>query len=209
MTKPPRGILLVDDDPQILDLYSRMLAELGEISTAASAEAAITALDESIDVIVLDRRMPGESGDALLREIRRLGHDCGVIIVSAVEPAADIIDLSFQDYLVKPVTGAELKECIERVLALSARDIQMQRYLSLLARRRVLEESVEVGHDERDGALDELARQLADLEDQIEPAMGKFDRELVARLAAGPVTDQAQLDERRRELIDLFNQTEP
>jgi len=59
-------------------------------------------------VVLLDRRMPGLSGDEVLRHLRNVGYDCAVGMVTAVAPDADVVDLPFDLYLVKPVDYEEL-----------------------------------------------------------------------------------------------------
>ncbi|MBX3174319.1 MAG: response regulator [Gemmatimonadaceae bacterium] len=67
--KPPEAsaprILVVDDDPVIARLVVRFLKPLGyEVLTAGSSDEAVLQLDERVDAMVLDVRIPGMRGDA-------------------------------------------------------------------------------------------------------------------------------------------------
>jgi two-component system response regulator AtoC len=65
--------LVVEDDGAVRELLAEMLELRGlEVQAVASAEGALRALRSSAlpDVIVLDRRMPGMSGDDLLRRLK-------------------------------------------------------------------------------------------------------------------------------------------
>ena len=72
MTSPRPIILVVDDDAPILLLMRNLLREFGfEAVAAGSGEQAIAeAQKRTPDLILLDRNMPGMSGDEVLRELR-------------------------------------------------------------------------------------------------------------------------------------------
>jgi two-component system phosphate regulon response regulator PhoB len=72
MTSPRPFILVVDDDAPILLLMRSLLREFGfEAVAAGSGEEAIAeAQKRTPDLILLDRNMPGMSGDEVLRELR-------------------------------------------------------------------------------------------------------------------------------------------
>ncbi len=75
MADPPVGrrILVVDDDPDILDYLSSLLEDHGyAVRTAASADAALAALPEfAPHAVLVDALMPGRSGLDLLVRVRR------------------------------------------------------------------------------------------------------------------------------------------
>lgn len=80
-----RVVLVVDDEPLILDLTSSMLEELGcEVVTAGSASEALEVLlrDSRIDVLITDIHMPEMDGYTLARRARRLRQELQVIVVS-------------------------------------------------------------------------------------------------------------------------------
>jgi two-component system, response regulator, stage 0 sporulation protein F len=82
----PNGeILLVDDDPNHRELYSRRLKRLGyAVRTAESADRALEEVsDSSPHVVVLDLAMPGRDGLSLLQELVALDPSLPVIIHTA------------------------------------------------------------------------------------------------------------------------------
>jgi putative two-component system response regulator len=100
-------ILIVEDDPMILDLQRRNLSEAGyACSCARSAEAARTLLGrQSFALALLDINLPGISGVALLQELRRTCPDTVVIMVTAVDQldtALHCIQAGAEDYILKP-----------------------------------------------------------------------------------------------------------
>lgn len=183
MSEDTARILIVDDDPQVLDLYSKYLADSYSVVTAADGEEALEEVDEDIDIVLLDRRMPGLSGDEVLEEIRARNLDCPVIMATAVDPGAEIITMPFNEYLLKPISVDELENTIERTLALARRDIQMQEYFSLMAKRHALEETnVKAELNEEDSYTD-LLDQIHDLRDRIDPPIQDFEEEFAAKIA--------------------------
>lgn len=115
---------MVDDEAAITDPYVTRLGDEYDVATAADGEAALAAATGGFDpdVILLDRRMPGPSGDETAARLRAA--DCGarVALVTAVDPALDIADLPVDAYLTKPVDGATLRATVADLLALSSYD---------------------------------------------------------------------------------------
>lgn len=132
-------LLVVDDDPQILDLYKQYLSEDYTVRQAIDGESALERLGETVDVVLLDRRMPDRSGDEFLSHIRKRGYDCPVGMVTAIEPAVDILDLGFDDYIVKPVTREELIELVASLLRRVTYERHIQDWLAMLSKKAALE----------------------------------------------------------------------
>ncbi len=132
-------ILIVEDEPDLADLYSEWLAADYDVQTAYGGEAAIETLDESIDVALIDRMMPDISGDTVLEYIRTAGLECRVAMVTAVEPDFDIIEMGFDEYIVKPVREDELKRVIAGLISRSTYDRQLQAFFALVTKRATLE----------------------------------------------------------------------
>ena len=112
-------VLFVDDEPALADGRAAQLSDQYDTRTAYDGAAALEVLDDAVDVVFLDRRMPGRPGEAVLESIRERGHDCRVVMVTGVEPDADVVEMGFDDYLVKPVEADDLREAADRLLARS------------------------------------------------------------------------------------------
>ena len=123
-------ILLVDDEPPILDLVRGYLEREGYgVSTATDGPAGLElARSELPDVIVLDVMLPGLDGFEVLRQIRGFS-DAYVLMLTARGDEVDrIVGLSVgaDDYLVKPFSPREL---VARVKALLRRPRSSEREL--------------------------------------------------------------------------------
>jgi two-component system response regulator AdeR len=165
-----RVVLVVEDEPDVAETYQLWLDLDYEVRLASSGKDALEQLDEDVDVVLLDRMMPGMSGDEVLAEMRDRGYDCPVAIVSAVDPDFDIIEMGFDDYITKPPTADELRETIDDLLERSERAEKVREYRSLLTKRAMLEEQKtekELAQSEAYADLQERIDDLeADLDDQ-------------------------------------------
>jgi DNA-binding response OmpR family regulator len=132
-------VLIVEDEPDLADLYAAWLREACTVRTAYNGGQALDALDEDIDIVLLDRRMPGLSGDEVLETLRDRGLDTRVAMVTAVEPDFDIVGMGFDDYLVKPVSQRDLMETVDQLLLRSTYDEQLQELFALASKKAVLD----------------------------------------------------------------------
>ncbi len=134
-------VLVVEDERALIELYVRWLEDDYRVLTATGGEEAIEHFDEEIDVALLDRLMPGMSGDEVLQELRKAVSGCKVAMVTAVEPDFDVISMGFDDYLTKPVEREELLETIQRLLSRGDFDDIEQELYALSSKQAALRSS--------------------------------------------------------------------
>ncbi len=116
-------LLLVEDEPTIVELLSGALRFAGfEVTTATTAGAALKAVAaHRPDLIVLDVMLPDQDGFEVLRRIRGQGSDIPVLFLTARHAVADRVaglTLGGDDYVVKPFC---LDEVVARIRALLRR----------------------------------------------------------------------------------------
>jgi DNA-binding NtrC family response regulator len=114
-------ILIVDDDPDALELYAVILKQAGyEVIQAVSGRDAEWALRTSqIDVLVTDLKMPVMGGLDVVRIAREIDPEIIVILVTAfpdVESAVGGLKLGASDYLIKPFSPEQLILTIHTLL---------------------------------------------------------------------------------------------
>ncbi len=131
-------VLVVDDEEGLADLFATWLADEWAVRVAYDGEGALERMDGEVAIVVLDRRLPDISGDEVLDAIHEAGYDCRVIMVTAIEPDFDIIEMGFDEYLVKPVANDDLLDTVERVHRRREYNEDMREYYSLASKRAVL-----------------------------------------------------------------------
>ncbi|WP_158059684.1 response regulator transcription factor [Halorussus halophilus] len=180
-------VLIVDDEQPITDAYAQWLENDYEVRTAYSGSEALDELDDTVDVVLLDRRMPDLSGEDVLTEIHEQDLGCRVALVSAVEPDFDILELGFDAYLEKPVSEAdELRETVETLLRRTTYDSQMQQFLSLATKKAALEAKKSREDLEANEEYAKLQSQLAELREHLSStATGLDDEDLRAEFHEG------------------------
>jgi DNA-binding NtrC family response regulator len=114
-------VLLVDDDPSILRLYTRRLSTPGLTLTSVSSgdEAMQTLREVSFSAVVSDINMPLMSGLDLLHAMRHAGVETPVILITAcatLESAIAGLDCRAFRYLSKPVNFRLLADTVHRAI---------------------------------------------------------------------------------------------
>jgi DNA-binding response OmpR family regulator len=168
-------VLVVDDEQEVADIYALRLRDRYETETAYGGEEALSTVDDDIDVVLLDRRMPGTSGDEVLERLRERGVDTRVIMLTAVDPDFDIIDMPFDDYICKPVEKDDLVAAIDQQLAARRYDDQLSDYLEVTAKLALLEAEKGIGTLEDSGEVDELRRRAERLKAEMDESLAAFD----------------------------------
>lgn len=173
----PPAVLVVEDERGLADLYTNWLSEEFTVETAYTGEDAMEMITEGFDVLLLDRRMPGLSGDQVLDRIREQALDCRVVIVSAVEPDFDVIELGFDDYLVKPVSQEDLTDAVERMQKRRDYDRDLQRYFALVSKKATLEVEKRADELEEHAEYQALMDEIDDLRDQVDTTLTALDQD--------------------------------
>lgn len=119
-TKRP-AILVVDDDPYVLESISSFLKEYGySVISCEEAKEAMTKLQENrVDVVLTDIRMPMVSGIELLEKIHDLNPEIPVILMTAyaeLDTAIDAIKKGAFDFITKPYKPAYLVHSVEKAV---------------------------------------------------------------------------------------------
>ena len=148
MLRPTR-ILIVDDEPSIIELLTAYLDKEGyEVSAAQDGPSAVE-LARTIepDIVVLDIMLPGLDGIEVLRELRRESDVYVILLTAKTEEMDKIIGLSVgaDDYVTKPFSPREvvarIKAALRRLRALpNAADTSVLAFSHLridLGRRQV------------------------------------------------------------------------
>lgn len=123
---PKARVLVADDEERIRILLEANLEAAGhEVVLACDGSEALALLEKgNLDVVVTDMNMPGATGLQVIESVRnRYGPNLPVIVITAygsVTNAVEAMRMGATDYLEKPFDMAELRQCVEKWLEMSA-----------------------------------------------------------------------------------------
>lgn len=186
------SILIVEDEPDLAELYDRWLGQEYDVRIAHTGTRALELIDETVGIVLLDRRLPEMSGDEVLATIRERGLGCQVIIVSAVEPAADILELGFDDYLTKPTNISEINRVVNRARTRILYAQKYKEFISLATKLATIEVALDMETLQCDPTYADLQAQFT---------------EMVAELGSLPIGDEEYSELYQTKLQAVFENT--
>jgi len=168
-------ILVVEDEPELAELYSGWAAQKYPVRVANDGPEALEKFDEDVEVVLLDRQLPGMDGSAVLSMLRDRGADCQVAMVTAVEPEVDVVEMGFDAYVTKPVREDELLELVDHLLHRRVYDENVRRLFAAVSKQIALENEYtqeELAEDSQYqhllAEIEKLRAETADLADQFD-----------------------------------------
>jgi len=117
---PQNHILLVDDNTALANMYETFLVSEGfTVTLAYSANDALQRMENSppVDLMILDVKLPDQDGLSFLKQLKGLGFDSPVIIITghgSISTAVEATRLGASDFLVKPFDLNRLKSAADR-----------------------------------------------------------------------------------------------
>ena len=120
----PTRLLVVDDEPGILEMFASVFGKLGctVVTAPGGVEALRLAVDEPFDIAFCDTSMPVMSGLAVMRALHKLQIDLPVVIMTGYPSDESELDaklLGAFAYIAKPSEISVLETLIDRALAQS------------------------------------------------------------------------------------------
>ena len=121
MALPPKSVLWVDDEAELLESHRIFLRDKGyEVDWAQNADDAVEMLRRrSYDLMMLDEQMPGKRGLEAYREVREFAPNMPVVMVTKSEDDSilkEALGVNVHDYLVKPINPRQVLSVITRIL---------------------------------------------------------------------------------------------
>jgi two-component system response regulator PilR (NtrC family) len=188
MTRRIRGqpkVLVVDDEPDLLELLELTLSRMGlDTSRAETVAEAIHLLDkEAFDLCLTDMRLPDGEGLRVVEHINHKGLDVPVAVITAfgsAENAVAALKAGAFDYLAKPVALEQLRALVKQALKVPEKEKPASQY-NLLGESPAMQQVR--------GLIDRLAKSQAPVFISGESGSGK---ELAARTIHlhGPRSEQ-------------------
>jgi DNA-binding NtrC family response regulator len=118
---PIKPILIVDDEPIVRESLKDWLEDAGyKVVTAEAGEQALELIAEKdFSVVILDIRLPGRTGIAVLKELKEKKPELKAIIITAYPTSnltAEALQLGAIDYLVKPIAPDDLERLVREAV---------------------------------------------------------------------------------------------
>lgn len=196
MTAQQPVLIVIDDEPGILDVVGRFAARSGfqVIACGGGREGIAKVQSTHADLVMVDLRMPDVGGLEVLRAIRESNPNCQAVLMTgyaSVETAVEAIKLGAMDYLSKPLDFGRLQQMLA-----SVRD-EIERRRAVLSMERDLARHLEFcGMIGRGPAMQDLFGLIRRLAPHVKTALvtGEIGtgKELVARAlhGSGPRRDR-------------------
>ena len=117
----PSHILIIEDEADLLELEEYHLSKAGYTVTGFLSTKRVEDLleEETVDLMIVDRNLPGVEGSEFVRYLRLLGYEIPVIFVTARDQPEDIeegFNRGGDDYLTKPFNMNELLLRVSAIL---------------------------------------------------------------------------------------------
>lgn len=153
-------VMIVDDEPLARQRLQRLLAAHPHCEVVAVAGHGQQALDlaqqQLIDLVFLDIEMPGDNGLLVAATLAKLQPPPALVFVTAhPQHALAAFQVAPQGYLLKPVSGPALADCLQRLTVTTRAQLELQKQQQACL-------SVRVGHELRQIPLSDLLLLQAD-----------------------------------------------
>ena len=132
-------LIIVDDEPVILDMLVSLFGDSHEVVACATGQEAIAAMADGVDVLLTDKNLPDVNGLDLLDRARARQADAEVLIITgfaSLDTALAALQRGAFDYIVKPPRSVfDVQRKVEQAFQRQAMRRENQRLLDELSRR--------------------------------------------------------------------------
>ncbi|HMV70083.1 MAG TPA: ATP-binding protein [Myxococcota bacterium] len=132
-------MIIVDDEPVILDMLVSLFGDSHEVVACATGQEAIAAIADGVDVLLTDKNLPDVNGLDLLDRARARQADAEVLIITgfaSLDTALAALQRGAFDYIVKPPRSVfDVQRKVEQAFQRQAMRRENQRLLDELSRR--------------------------------------------------------------------------
>lgn len=109
-------VVLVEDNDDLRSMYHDWLTETYQVRVAEDGQTALEVFDTAVDVVLLDRKLPGTDGENLLPQFRERHPGCQIALVTSVAPEWATLEMDIDAYLTKPVRQVDLRVLVQGLI---------------------------------------------------------------------------------------------
>jgi len=170
-------VLAVDDEKRVVQAFQIWLGDGYDVRIATGGHEALEKIDNTVDVVLLDRHMPDMSGDDVLERIREAEYDCRVAMVTAVAPEFEIVDMDFDHYISKPVDDSDLTMVVDRLLDIQSYDDALAELYRVTQKIAILEDEMTESRLDHHDQYASLVAERDRLREKTHDQIGEMDRD--------------------------------
>lgn len=160
-------VLMIDDEMEVADAYVLRLRDVCDVKTAYNGPTALDLIEErDIDIVLLDRHMPEMSGDEVLSVLDERGYYGKVIMVTAIDPGFDVLEMPFDDYLCKPMEREDVRAAVDQQATILGYET-LGEYFSVESKREVLSSELQPDELAEHAEYRSMSQQADRLEDRL------------------------------------------
>jgi DNA-binding HxlR family transcriptional regulator/DNA-binding response OmpR family regulator len=132
------SVLIVENERMVATILADYFPGSYDVRSVQTGEGAIEEHTDGTDLLIVDRKLDGISGDDVAARIKAEHERQLVLCVSGVEPDNDICELRYDDYIHKPVEEDEMKARVELLFSRTELEATERTYLSLRSKQIAL-----------------------------------------------------------------------
>jgi DNA-binding HxlR family transcriptional regulator/DNA-binding response OmpR family regulator len=148
------SVLILEDERMVADILAEYCSASYDAQHVRTGKEALERYTGETDLLVVDRKLEGMSGDDAAARIRAECERQLILCVSGVEPDDDICELPYDDYVHKPVAEDEIRSRLELLLDRAELDATVREYLSLRSKQAALRDTYGKAATKMDGYRD-------------------------------------------------------
>lgn len=167
-----KNVLIVEDESSLAQLYSHHIGEHHSVSTAQSGKQGLAELSPDTDLIFLDRKLGDMSGDEVIDKVRKTQTDCQIIMVTAVDPEFDIIEMEIEGYINKPIEKEEMLNAADQALLMKEYEKLLEEFYRLRKKKATV--AANYASSKLEQTDDERYKWLVDRLDEVEEKIGRI-----------------------------------
>lgn len=131
-------VLILEDEQMVADIFADYFSESYHTQYVPTGTEALEAYTADTDLVIIDRKLGGMSGDTVADRIRAEHEQQLLLCVSGVEPDNGIYEQAYDDYIHKPVEETEMRARVELLLNRAELNSTARTYLSLRSKQLAL-----------------------------------------------------------------------
>jgi len=166
-------ILVVDDNDGCRDLYTLWLED-HLVRIASDGLEATEVIDDDVDLVLLDRNMPGPTGEEVAENFREAGYNGHIVMVSSEAADFNVLSYPIDDYVQKPVDRSTLQSVVERYENQESYRQSLEEFFALSSKLAAIESNLSaserVANEEYERLKNRVEQKRAEVDDALRAA---------------------------------------